>query len=437
MQTTRRRALTRAAGLTIGTLSIIGVVVAGTAGAATGSATTTLISKSPSGAASNAHSMFPGVSGNGRYVTFRSNATNLYPRKPNEPPARDVFLMDLSTGQLDVVSVDSPGHRLPGHSGGTASPVTSSGRYVAFDTLVKRPTPADPNRQVFDVVMRTRIKPVLVGHTDTISVGLGGAPANGSSTAQGLSEDGRFVVFTSEATNLVKGDTNGKADVFLRDNAYKMTTRVNVSNTGKQATEYSADAKISRDGRYVVYRTSSPDLVPGDTNAADDVFLFDRFTRKTELISVDSAGKPLVGASNSPSISGDGRYVVFTHGTSDFGLEVLLRDRVAKTTTLVSVGAGSRGFSLRPSISDNGGYVAFESSSALVPGLTGQHVYVRNLTTRKTVLVDVSNTGSPANGPTFFPAASNTGVAFMSLATNLGAKFNGNYQVYYRTYGGF
>lgn len=424
-------------GAAVAGLTATAVVLAGTAGAATAAPTTILLSRNQAGVDGNLHSMFPGISRDGRFVTFRSNATNLIPRKPNEPPARDVYLWDRTSGQLEAVSVDTAGHRLPGHSGGGPSPVTSSGRFVAFDSLVARPTPADPGHQNFDVFLRTRFGHGA-GRTDDVTPGLGGAPANGSSSVGGISEDGRFVALTSAASNLVAGDSNGRSDVFLRDNGYHMTIRVSVSSTGVAGNDDSGNAQLSANGRYVVYVSRATNLVPGDTNGVADIFLFDRFTRRTERISVDSAGKQLPGDSDYPSVSDDGRYVAF----GSFGStnpQVYVRDRVAGTTTVVSVnnhGVPGDGLSGHPSISGSGRYVSFQSFARnLVPGVnSGNEIYVRDLVKHKTSLGSAGNDGSAADGPTFFAQVSDAGVAFQSLARNLGGHANGNYQVYLRTF---
>lgn len=144
------------------------------------------------------------------------------------------------------------------------------------------------------------------------SIGMGGAPANGSSSRGCLSADGRYVVFLSDASNLVPGDTNGLQDVFRFDRMTKSTERVNVSSEGAQADKaWSHPPSVSADGRYVVFISSATNLVPGDTNGTEDVFLRDMDTKRTTRVSVSSTGAQLAEQSAAGAISGDGSQIVF------------------------------------------------------------------------------------------------------------------------------
>ena len=126
-----------------------------------------------------------------------------------------------------------------------------------------------------------------------------------------LSADGRYVAFASQASNLVTGDTNGTSDVFVRDRQTGATTRVSVDSSGTQGNNGSAEPSLSADGRYVAFTSQADNLVTGDTNGKADVFVHDRQTAQTTRVSVDSAGNQLDFDSDSPSISGDGRFVAF------------------------------------------------------------------------------------------------------------------------------
>jgi len=346
---------------------------------------------------------------------------------------REVYLLDRVFGHgLEVVSVADDGSPSNGHSGNVTQ-ASRGGLYVVFDSLGSNLVPGDTN-STFDVFVRMRFagRP----RTERESVGTRGEQADGASFAQGISGDGRFVLFASDATNLVAGDTNKVADLFVRDRGYGMTTRVNVSGTGGQADNYAADAKITPSGRYVVFRSPATNLVPGDTNGAQDVFLRDRFTGTTERVSVDSAGAQLPGGGDSPSISADGRYVTFTGHDSRGVMEVLLRDRTLGTTRQISVssrGEPANGMSLRAALSANGRYVAFESTATNLAAASGQQIYVRDLQAGKTTLASVSNAGGPGNSVSFFPGVSDTGEAvFQSLAHNLLPPGAGSttYQIY-------
>ncbi len=413
-------------------ITAIGVATTGTANAAVAPGSTTMLSQTAAGVAGTGHSMLPGVSRNGRFVTFRSTSANLIPRKPTEPFARDVFLWDRNSGTLEVISVDTAGNRLPGHSGYGASPVTSNGKYVLFSSLVTKPTPTDPAHLVFDVFLRTRTGG---GHGTTVDLTPQG---DGLSSADAISDNGRYATFSSSATNLVKGDTNGASDVFVRDLVKGRTTRISVSGTGAQGNDASAESTISADGRYIAFASRASNLVPGDTNGHTDVFLYDRVAKTIERISVTSGGTQFLDEAEKPAISGDGRYVAFSAFGPDATVQVYLRDRVARTTTLLShapMGPVGNSVSTDPSISGNGRYVAFRSiASNLLPGVTSDATYVYDTTTRKLTVGSVNSAGDPARGPTFAPSIGDTGLAFQSLARNLGGHPNGNYQVYYHAF---
>ena len=187
------------------------------------------------------------------------------------------------------------------------------------------------------------------------------------------SADGSMVAFVSEAATLVAGDTNGVADVFVRDMVTEATTRVSVPSAGGQSVGASSEPAVSGDGRFVAFVSSAGDLVAGDTNGVADVFVRDRIAGTTERVSVPSAGGESVGASSEPAVSGDGRFVAFVSAAGDLvagdtnGVaDVFVRDRVAGTTSRVSVTAGAAqvaGPSTAPSITSSGDWVAFQSTA--------------------------------------------------------------------------
>src|SRR5205807_70009 len=132
-----------------------------------------------------------------------------------------------------------------------------------------------------------------------------------------ISADGRFVAFTSLAADLVPGDTNAWADVFVYDRWTGTTERVSVDSAGNQGNAGSSLPSISADGRFVVFWSAATNLVPGDTNAAFDVFIHDRQTRTTERLSVDSAGNQGNYDSFAPALSADGRFVAFSSNATN------------------------------------------------------------------------------------------------------------------------
>ncbi len=277
------------------------------------------------------------------------------------------------------------------------------------------------------------------GTTTRVSVASDGTQANAGSSDPSISADGRYIAFASSASNLVSEDTNNASDVFVHDRVTGQTTRVSVSSDGTQGNDDSGSASISADGRYVVFASSASNLVSGDNNVGD-VFVHDRVTGQTTLVSVASDGTQGDNASWSPSISVDGRYVAFQSRASNLVSEdtnggygdIFVHDRVTGQTTLVSVASdGTQGNSepQSPSISADGRYVAFACSSNLVPNDTngGFDIFVHDRVTGQTTRVSVAsdgtqgNAGGPMSGSGLMPSISADGryVAFESDATNL------------------
>ncbi len=217
-----------------------------------------------------------------------------------------------------------------------------------------------------------------------VSVDSGGAQGNDISDRPSISADGRYVAFASRATNLMANDNNGSYDIFVKDLQTATVTRVSVKTDGTEMAGDSLSPSISADGRFVTFASSAA-LVPDDTNApcaatgytvqptCPDIYVHDRTTGETTRVSVATAGTQADGESKTPSISADGRYVVFassattlvasdTNGKSD----VFVRDRTTNTTTRVSVstgGAQGDGDSFGPTMSDDGSVIAFVSKS--------------------------------------------------------------------------
>lgn len=234
-----------------------------------------------------------------------------------------------------------------------------------------------------------------------VSVGASGGGGDADSFAGtekglGVSADGRYVVFSSYATDLVANDTNGQRDVFVRDTMTRRTTLVSVGVGGIQGNQESRQGSISADGRFVAFNSYASNLLPGDTNYSPDVFVRDLLTRRTTLVSVGRRGQADQGA-HQPEISADGRHVAFTSGstnlvagdTNDTG-DVFVRDLDAGRTERVSLtvdGLQSDSFSSDPAISANGRFVAFIS--------TNTEVAVRDRSTNTTRVVSQGVTVDP------------------------------------------
>jgi Tol biopolymer transport system component len=183
--------------------------------------------------------------------------------------------------------------------------ISDDGHWVAFNSDAAL-VPGDDNH-ASDVYVRDLVS----GATARVSVASGGGQGRGGSYSPSLSADGRLVAFWSSATNLVPGDTNGVDDIFVHDRTTGATSRVSVAGDGTQANRLSADADVSPDGRWVAFWSSATNLVPGDTNRRADVFLHDRTTGATSRVSVASDGTQSDGHSYSPSVSAGGGVVAF------------------------------------------------------------------------------------------------------------------------------
>jgi Tol biopolymer transport system component len=282
------------------------MVVAAAGPAAAVAGWTCLISLSDTGAQGNNHSQWTAISGDGRHVAFISVASNLVPGDTNGIP--DMFVRDRLAGATTRVTVSSTGEQANAHDWeGFSGPVISTdGRFVAFTSVASNLVPGDTNNAP-DVFVRDQ----LAGNTSRVSVSSSGGQADNSagSFISGLSRDARYVVFNSWASNLVPGDTNGGIDGFLHDRVAGTTTRVTVSSNGEQASgDY---VTISANGRYIAFSSSDPDLAPGDTNDAEDAFVRDLWTGTTRRISYTTTGEQPNGTSTVPAISPDGQYVAF------------------------------------------------------------------------------------------------------------------------------
>ena len=367
----------------------------------------------------------PSISANGRFVAFESKASNLVPGDTNN--TYDIFVRDLSTNSTTLVSVDSAGNQ--GNEASLAASISADGRFVAFRSFATNLVPGDTNN-LSDIFVRD----LLTNTTTRVSVDSAGNQQNDRSFTPSISGDGRFVTFSSFASNLVSGDTNNNEDIFVRDLLTNTTTLVSVSSSGDRANDYSEFPSISANGRFVAFRSFATNLVPGDTNNKGDIFVRDLLTNTTTLVSVSSNGDRANISSSSGSISANGRFVAFSSladnlvsDDTSFSGDIFVRDLSTNTTTRVSVdSAGNQGnrTSYTPSISADGRFVTFSSdASNLVPGDTNnkKDIFVRDLSTNTTTRLSVDSTGNQGNSDSQLPSISANGekVAFSSLAANL------------------
>lgn len=264
------------------------------------SGTTVRASLRSNGQQISGNESFPrAISADGRFVVFDSSARVVSPGG-----VRGVLVRDLRQGTTTLASVATGGANTNGNSEGTS--ISGDGRFVGFTSSASNLVPNDTNDSGDAFVRDLR-----GSRTTRVSVGAGGAPANGDSFLPFVSGDGNIVAFHSEATNLVTGDTNGRTDVFVRDLKAGTTTRVSVAAGGGQGDGHSRASGISADGRRVLFLSDATNLVPGDSNGVQDAFVYDRVSKRTTRVTVTASGGQSNGFSNLPAISADGRTVVF------------------------------------------------------------------------------------------------------------------------------
>lgn len=334
---------------------------------------------------------------------------------------------------IERVSITTDG--MEGNGASSPYALSADGRFVAFFSDASNLVPGDTNgvRDVF----------VYDQQTDTIervSVATDGTEGNGLSSGPTLSADGRYVVFSSSADNLVASDTNGVSDTFVYDRQLHTIERISVATDGTQGDGKSSLGSLSADGRYVAFSSSAGNLVPGDTNGETDIFVYDRQTHSIECVTRTPDGTQGNGDSTLARISADGRYVTFSSGANNLvpgdtndtpdliGYDIFVHDRLTHSTERVSVasdGTQANGQSLQPTISADGRFVEFVSfASNLVAGDTNARhdIFVHDLQTNTTERVSLAADGTQANNTSIgYGSISADGryVAFVSMAINL------------------
>lgn len=345
------------------------------------------------------------------------------------PPPQVTFRLK----SVEIASISSDGTQADYSSGDyaeiigdNASSISQDGRYVAFSSYASNLVPGDTNEQT-DIFVRDRIS----GTNVRVSVNSDGSEGNNDSWAPGISADGRYVVFTSRADNLVANDINDYEDVFLHDRdvdnngiydeaGYISTIRISIATDGTEADSGSSAPDISADGRYITFSSNATNLVANDTNGSSDIFVHDMQGRITQRVSISTAGVEADYDSYDPAISPNGRYVAFTSSASTLVPEVdaygiFVRDLVTDTTSLLVPYADE------PDLSYDGRFIAYSAGYDIFvrdrdKDANGvfDHVYED---TKVTVPID----NSPTYGHIDKPSISGDGryVAYTSHAANL------------------
>jgi Tol biopolymer transport system component len=322
-----------------------------------------------------------------------------------------VSVLPAKAAPVQLLSARNPSVPLPvGGDGNSVAPILSpDGRFVVFTSAANDLVPGGNSYYSLNVFLRDR----AFNTTALISGNLSGAGGgNGSSMLGQASTNGQFVVFQSDASNLVPNDTNGVTDIFVRDRVAGTTTLVSVSTNGGPANGASTDPVMTADGHYVAFISRASNLVLGDTNNLADVFVRDLVAGTNELVSVNALLSS--GTNNTftvmatPVMTPDGRYVAFfslatnlvpaVPGTSKG--EVYVRDRFTGRTTWASTNAAAivsamfnqnNATSYHPRLSDDGRYVTFKAGTTASTGVAVVLQY--DSTTGATAVVNTNGIG--------------------------------------------
>src|SRR5688572_5220620 len=396
------------------------------------------VSVSSDGTGANHQSDMPAISGDGRFVAFVSLADNLVPEDTNG--FADTFVHDRLTNITERVSVSNRGRQGNNHSGliGVAAypAISGDGRFVAFVSQADNLVSKDNNGNA-DVFVRDR----LLGTTERVTVNSAGEEADIGGEGPAISADGRFVAFQSQAQNLVPGGNPFLFvdQVYVHDRETGTTEIVSVNAAGEPGNSLNVQPDISADGRFVVFSSFADNLVPGSQSSSLQIYLRDRETGTIERITEDAAGEPGDGSSVDPTVSLDGRFVAFQTnsgnliGDGDHESHILVKDRVTgafERVSATSTGEPADLLSEHPDITADGRFVTFFSlATNLVPGDTNNRrdIFVRDRQTGTVVRVSVSTAGEQGNSESEWPTISDDGLvtAFQSSADNLVPNANG------------
>jgi len=337
----------------------------------------------------------PVVSTNGQYVAFLCGGTNLVPNPLTGQ--YHLYLRDVEAGITSLVDVDTNGLG-SGVNATTVPSLSDDGSTIAFDAPDGNLVANDRNHEndVFVRNFTSQTTAIVSDHDPSLS---SVTPSGGASAfvASSVSANGRYVAFFSDADNVTPNDTNGYRDVFVRDLMTGTNVPVSLNTNGVTGDGISTDASISGDGRYVAFTSSADDLVPNDTNSAQDVFVRDLQAGTTTLVSVSTNGiNSGNGDSFSPTISANGRYVLFHGKASNLALgsfgtgyeNLFLRDLIAGTTYALTAGGSTTGVNAAAMTPDGQNTAFF----GIAPGGSSAKLYIWNST-----LATLTYTNSPIN----------------------------------------
>lgn len=341
-------------------------------------------------------------------------------------------LVDAVACPLKPIRISVGSDKSEGNAISSFPYISGNGNFVTFQTSATNFF-ANTVASTTNVVLYNRKTKALT----LVSKGLDGNPGNLGSTSADISKTGRFVIFTSNASNLVAGDTNGRLDAFIFDRTEDSITRISKSFSGGELNGASYAAGISPNGRYVTWLTYASNVSDSDTDTFGDVYLYDRLSDSSELISVSSdeeKGNDESYVGNS-TVSNSGRFVVFSSSASNLVLPrintstnrtVYLRDRTEGTTQVVSLDSSNTeaiGDAVKPSISADGRVVGFGSEANITPTDSNSvaDAFLRKIRSGKTSLMTRGRSGQQGNQGGSYRHMDEFGnyVSFSSESTNL------------------
>jgi hypothetical protein len=371
------------------------------------------------------NTQFPAGSLGGRLSGNGNAAALVVYKNQTKLGATEVYVRSIYTNILRLADGTPDGKRGNGSSSDVS--LSKDGRQVAFASTSTNLIAGDTNAKT-DIFVRDMKDKV----TTRVSVAGDGTQANGDSWGAQLSNDGKSVVFFSDATNLVAGGSTG-TQLYVRDLSAGTTTLVTATPAGAPATVLTGGefrgtitADISGDGRYVTFMSGYSDLVDGDTNDTFDVFVRDLSTGTTTRVSAAENGTPADSFASEPAISTDGTTIVFSSRNTAIHNQpqyIYAYKLATHKSTLISVGSDGQpldNYNEDASVSANGRYVAFVNS-APGPGTDVTSVIVRDLRTGTSTLASVNDSLEAANNTVFWPSISNNGktILFTSAGSNL------------------
>lgn len=326
--------------------------------------TTVRVSVSDNGGDAAGESKNPSISADGRFVAFASTASDIVSGDGNS--TWDVFVRNMDFGTTQRVSVSSTGSDPDGESNRPS--ISADGSLVVFSSVATNLVTGFATT-IVDIYVRN----LVAGKTTLVSIAQDGGSSEANSWRAKISPDGTTVSFASAANNLVPGD-GGSVDVFLRNLALGQTTRISVNTVGGDPNNRSGPVSLSHDGRVAAFWSRASDLVPGDTNDQDDIFVWDADVGVLKRINIADDGSQAVGGGSwNTAVSGDGRFVVFMSDAENLVPEdsngwgdIFAYDRQTETIEMLSFNRTrdqGDGFSRLPSITPDGNTVVFESSA--------------------------------------------------------------------------